>query len=113
MWQTDTPYKVMKNCYDAYFSLNNLNISIEEKFMLISLIVYVTEKAKEKKPDVNYYQTVYYLAKDLHLPDVFIKGMAIICEDFAKNTKEFSTFGVDQNRVVSTIKEYFNKYLPF
>ncbi len=60
------------------------------------------KRLKKKKPDVL--SNSFLFSKGLHLPDVFIKGMAYNLEDFAKNTKEFSTFGVDQNKVVSLLK---------
>lgn len=113
MWQTDTPYNTMKDCYDAYFTLNSLQIGIEEKFMLIGLVVYVTEKAKEQKPDVNYYKMVYQLSKSCMLPPDFIKGFSIVCEDFSKHTTNFTNFGVDKDKIIPTIQEYFKKYLPF
>lgn len=106
-------YEEMYNYYNKHFSLGHLEKDISKKFALISLICYVTEELKKKKPDVTYYQTVYKLSQGMGLPDTFIKALAIMCEDFAYGCTEFPTFEIKPNKMVETIKGLLGSYTPF
>lgn len=106
-------YKEMATYYKQYFSLGHLEKDISKKFALISLICYVTEELKKKKPDVTYYQTIYKLASGMGLPGTFIKALAIICEDFSYGCTEFPTFEIKPNEMVKTIKNLLGSYTPF
>lgn len=105
-------YSNMERLYKEHFSLGYLNTDINTKFALISLICYVTEKLKEKKPDVTYYQVIYKLASSL-VPDESIKGLAIMCEDFSYGCTQFPTFGIDDKDIPKKIKEILHSWLPF
>lgn len=104
-------FKEMKENYKIY-SLGYLNTDINSKFALISLINYLVMKLKEKKPDVTYYQIIYKIA-GTSFPEDFIKGLAIVCEDFAYGCKEFPTFGISPKEIPKKIKEILDTYIPF
>lgn len=105
-------YSDLKSYYSKYFSLGYLNTDINTKFALISLICYLVNKLKEKRPDVTYYQIIYKLGVDSVTED-FIKGLSIMCEDFAYGCKEFPTFGIKDKDIPLKIKEILKTYLPF
>ena len=59
-----------------------------------------------------------YLRLDLNenpggLPQEFIDGLSVVCEDFAYGCKTFPTFGIEDKKIVSTIKNILEKYVPF
>lgn len=103
----------MKDYYLKNFSLGHLNTDINSKFALISLVCYITMKAKEKKPDVTYYQILMQITKNNTMPETFIKGLAIMCEDFAYGCTEFPTFNIKPADMVPTVQRLLNSYLPF
>lgn len=109
------PFNKMKDYYIKNFSLGHLNTSsVNEKFALIALLCWITFKAREKRPDVTFYQIIYKI--DNSLPEVFIKGLAIICEDFSygyKDVKAFPTFNIEPKDMVKTIQGILKTYLPF
>ena len=52
-------------------------------------------------------------AKD-PLPEKFIKGLAIMCEDFMYGCTEFPTFGIKTPAEMATqIGKILHEYLPF
>ena len=57
------PYTDMQRLYSRYFSLGYLNPDINTKFALISLICYLTDKIKSKKPDTTHYQIIRKIKK--------------------------------------------------
>ena len=48
----------LKQLYYDKFSIGYLNTDISNKFALISLIDYLTYRAKQKSPDVSYYKII-------------------------------------------------------
>ena len=67
-------YTELQELYDKYFSLGALSCPLDNKFALISLICYITKRAKEKNPDVNCYKVIkQIIAKEENQHDeVFI-----------------------------------------
>lgn len=106
------PYKEMQRTYSRCFSLGYLNTDISTKFALISLIGYLTFKIKQKKPDVTPYQIIKKIIGD-SLPEDFIKGLAVVVDDFAYGVKNFPTFDLEDKKIPSKIKEILNTYVPF
>lgn len=114
----DVPFAELRTYYSTHFGLGYINgnserSSIETKFILISLICFITKHAKEKNPDITYYRVIYKLCENLGIPDSFIKALAIICEDFAYGCTEFPTFGLKGNDIVKETKNILNTYMPF
>lgn len=105
-------YDEMQRCYSEFFSLGNITTDINTKFALISLICYLVKKLREKKPDVTFYQIVYKLGNEL-INEKYIKRLAIICEDFSYGCKEFPTFGIEDKKIPSKVKEILHNWLPF
>ena len=127
---TSPPYNEMRRMYSKLFSLGYLNTDINTKFALISLICYVTYKAKMKKSDVTHYQILMnnafvinddicyrsqdaYITKDKPLPEDYIKGLAVVCEDFSYGCTTFPTFNIKPSEIVKTIQDILSKSLPF
>lgn len=106
------PYEEMQCIYHRYFSLGHLNADINTKFALISLICYLTEKLKSKKPDVTHYQVIRKLAKDLITEDN-IKSLSVICSDFSYGCYTFPTFGIDDKNIPAKIREILSNWTPF
>lgn len=106
------PYKEMQRLYSRCYSLGYLNTDINTKFALISLIGYLTFKIKQKKPDVTPYQIIKKIIGD-DLPEDFIKGLAVVVDDFAYGCKNFPTFDLEDKKIPSKIKEILNTYVPF
>ena len=52
---TTPPYGEMQKIYNKYFSLNLLGSDISNKFALISLTCYLTNKLKTKNQDVTHW----------------------------------------------------------
>lgn len=109
---TTPPYEEMQRIYNQYFSMGYLNADINTKFALISLVCYITEKLKEKRPDVTHYQVLRKLSEGM-IPEDHIKGLSVICSDFSYGCKEFPTFGIDDKNIPVKIKEILSKWVPF
>lgn len=105
------PYEEMQRLYGQYFTTGYLNTDINTKFALISLVCYLTEKLKEKKPDVTHYQVIRKLADGI--PEDQIKGLAVVCSDFAYGCKQFPTFGIEDKKIPAKVKEILSCWLPF
>ena len=110
----------LRRFYTDNFSIGYLNpppdnghTSFERKLILISLICYLYHKNKGKNPDLTYYSLIYKLSQGMNIPDNFIKGLAIVCEDFAYSCTEFPTFGLEGKKIISEIREVLNSYIPF
>ena len=106
------PYTRMQEIYSELFSLGNLNTDINTKFALISLVCYLTARLKDKKPDVTHYQIIRKIIGD-ELPEDFIKGLAVVCSDFAYGCKEFPIFGIEPKQIPNKIKEILLTWIPF
>ena len=114
-------FEELKRFYSEHYSLGYLNLPesnghspFERKLILISLINYLYDKNKAKNPDLTYYSLIYKLNKNLGLPDNFIQGLAIVCEDFAYgNNGNFPTFGLEGKKILDEIISILKSYLPF
>ena len=112
-------YKELQQLYSDHFSIGYLNSSqstrspFENRIVLISLVCYVTYKAKLKNPDATHYQILMKLSDKLGLPDNFIKGLSIICEDFSYQCTDFPVFGLKGNDIIKEIRAILSTYLPF
>jgi hypothetical protein len=53
------------------------------------------------------------LSKNLGLPDNFIKGLAIVCEDLSYDCTDFPTFGLKGKEILIKITEILKSYVPF
>ena len=113
-------FNELRRFYSEHFSLGYLNLpdskehsSFERKLILISLICYVVEKNKSKNPDLTHYELLYKLNAKLGLPDDFIKGLAIVCEDFSYQEHSFPTFGLEGKKILEEIISILKTYVPF
>jgi len=110
-------FQELKKFYNEHFSLgyisNTTRSSFENRLVLISLVCYITYKAKQKNPDVTHYEIIMKLSKNLGLPEDFIKGLSIICEDFSYMSNDFPTFGLKGQDIVKEANSILASYLPF
>lgn len=106
------PYAEMQRMYSRYFSLGFLNKDINTKFALISLINYLVDKVKSKRPDTTHYQIIRKIAGN-DIEEDFVKGLAVVCSDFAYGCKSFPTFGIEDKSIPAKIKEILSDRLPF
>ena len=113
-----TKFNELRRIYSDNFSLGYINSgnnrsSIENRFVLISLIDYITYKSKLKNPDTTHYEIIMKLNKNLGLPDEFVKGLAIVCEDFAYSCNDFPTFGLKGQDIIKEAISILKLYVPF
>jgi hypothetical protein len=109
----NTPkYEDLQRIYSKYFSLGYLNTDFNTKAALVSLTCYLVDQLKKKKPDVTHYQVLYKINNG-ELPEDFIKGLAVVCSDWAYGCKEFPTFGIATKDIPAKIKEILCMYIPF
>lgn len=109
----NTPsYQEMQQLYSRYYSLGYLNTDINTRFALISLIGYLCYKLRQKKPDITPYRIIKKIIGD-NLPEDYIKGLSVVVSDFSNGCKEFPTFGLEDKKIPSKIKEILTMYLPF
>lgn len=112
-----TSFHELRRIYSECFSLGYINGSnrspIENRFILISLICYVVNKNKPKNPDFTPYTLLYKLNANLGIPDSFIKGLSVVCEDFAYCCNDFPTFGLEGKKILEEIVTILRTYVPF
>ena len=111
-------FQELKRFYSENFGLGYINgennrSPFENRLVLISLICYITYKAKLKNPDATHYQIVMKLSEGLGLPDKFIKGLSIVCEDFSYQCHEFPTFGLKGKDILKEVSAILKSYIPF
>ena len=106
-------YKQLEAIYSRYFSLGNLNVDINNKFALISLICFIVTSMKKKQPDVTYYEVVNKICSTVGCEEDFIKGLAVMCESFAYGCKTFPTFNIQSKDMVQTCRDILKTYMPF
>lgn len=111
-------FKELQQFYTENYSLGYLNSynghsTIESRFILISLVNLAYSKLKLKNPDLTRYEFLVKLTKNNSLPDKFLKGLAIVCEDFAYGCDNYPNFGLKGNDILKEIQGILNSYLPF
>lgn len=106
------PYEELQDIYSKYFSLGFLGSDVNKKFALISLVCYITEKIKKQKPDWTHWKTLYEINKGT-VPEDLLKGLAVICSDFAYGCTSFPTFGISNKDIPNKIRELLGEHLPF
>lgn len=115
---TDKTYEQARELFAKYFSLGNLNTSLENKLALIAMICYITNNINKNKDIMNKvscYQVISKIGKDF--PDSvhqnFFKGLGAICEDFMYGCTEFPTFGIDPKSMPKEVLRLLNTWMPF
>jgi hypothetical protein len=106
-------YKQLLHIYHKFFSLGFLDTDFKTKMALISLICYTTHKLKSKKPDITHYQIIQKLAVGKGIPDRYLKALAVVCDEFGYGCTEFPTFDLNEKEILNTIKDIFDKFVPF
>lgn len=110
----DMTYEDLKQLYNENFSLGYLNIDVGNKLALIALTCHLTKKAQAQKPDITPYKILMQITAKDPLPEKFIKGLAVMCEDFMYGCTEFPTFGVaTPGEMAKYIAKNLHEYLPF
>ena len=105
-------YKELKSLYEEYFSIATLGKDFNDRLGLISLICYLYNKLKPKNPDLTYWYLLYKMGSK-EVPDKYLIGLSIICENFSENCSEFPNFGIKDKDIPKRIKELLHNWLPF
>lgn len=108
----DKSIESLREIHSSYFSLGYLNTDINTKFALISLICYLVQVIKTKKSNITHYDVIKQIVKD-QVPDAFCRSFSVICEDFAYGCTQFPTFGIEDKKIPSKIKEILLTWTPF
>lgn len=111
----------LNEIYQKYFSLKDVGVSIDNKFGLISLICFLTKQARVKTPNATCLQVINKInAPTKEDPcrasadDRFLRGLAIICDDYMQTKGDFMTFGIKTSKeMVAKIREILYTHLPF
>lgn len=109
-------YEDLKNIYNRYFTLSGIDGDIDNKFALISLICLLTNASKKKHPNASCYQIIMKVLESSNnsMPDDYINGLSIVCEDFMKGSTKFNACGLKTaSEMIVKINEILNKWLPF
>lgn len=109
------PYEELQKVFKKHFALPVLGQDCSEKLALISLTCHLTHLFKEKKPDVTHWSVLYKLNENgkCGVPDDWLKGLAVVCSEFAHGCTTFPTFGLDNKEIPKKIVELLGKWLPF
>lgn len=101
--------------YREHLTLGCLATDIGSKFALISLICFLTKQARKNKPDATCAQVIKKIVGDSSSNSKgLLKAVAVICEDYMRNTTEFLTFNLKSSKeMVDKIKEILHCELPF
>ena len=106
----------LREYYKDYFSLGCLACDIGTKFALISLICFLTKQARNKTPNATTWQVIQKVrkGKESHNSERILRGLAVICDDFMRNTTEFLIFDMKSSKeMVDKINEILDKELPW
>ena len=101
--------------YDKYFSLGYLNTDVSDKLACISLTCYLTNALREKGQNVNCYQVLLQIGKDM--PDLvkntFLKSLGAICESLMYGSKTYPDFGIEPKNMPKQLRQLLDSYCPF
>lgn len=110
-------YKDLEDYYAKHFSLGFLNTTFENKVGLISLICFLTQQARKKNPDATCYQVIMKVIGNESFNKYkaeFLRGLAVVCDDFMKHTSEFLTFDLKSAKAITNkINEILDTWMPF
>lgn len=106
-------YETLEKLYNDNFSTGYLNLKLSDKFVLIGLTCYLTDKLKKKKHDITHLQVLQSITKNMEIPEDFLMSLAVICTDFAYGCKEFPTFGIEPKDMKLRLQELFSMWIPF
>lgn len=116
---SEVSYEKTRAIFTKYFSLGNLNASLEQKLALIGMICYITNNINKSKKNilnkVTCYQVICKIGKDfpdeVHLD--FFKALGAICDDFMYGCTEFPNFGIDPKSMPKEVLKLLNTWMPF
>ena len=109
-YSNELSYLEKKNLYTKEFSFG-VNLKIDQKMGLISMLCYLTHEFKKKVPDITHYKVLMKI--DSTLDNNTASAIAITCEDWSQGTTEFPTFGVQPKDMPKKIKDILLDMLPF
>lgn len=118
--ETWTPnYQELKQTYANYYGVCNFNGSFEDRITLIVSVCYITQKLREKNPDITCWEVLAKIAfKDGMYCDDYvaaIRGLAIMCEDFMQGAKgEVPKLDFKSNKeMIAEVKRILDTWIPF
>lgn len=106
-----TKYEDLQELYQKYFSFGYINTDFSSKMAIISLCCHLVKVLEKKKPDITHYQILRKCGEGI--PEDIIKGMAVVCSDFAYGVSDFPVFGLSDKEIPAKLRELLNNYIPF
>ena len=111
-------YNDLRGVFREYFSISCFPQSLEDRFALIGLICYLTNKLRAKHPDITCWEVISKIAfKEGNYTDEYVqslRGLSIICEDFMQGVTKFPKFGFENDKeIIKKVKEILDNWLPF
>ena len=108
-------YEEMQKIFRTLFHLPKFGEDGSDKFALVSLICHLTEVLKQKKPDITHWTVLYQLNKkgNCSVKEDWLKGLAVICSEFADGCTKFPVFGLKDKEIPAKIIEMLGNWLPF
>ena len=101
--------------YDKYFSLGYLNSDVSDKLACISLTCYITNELRKKGKNINCYEVLLQIGKDL--PDLekntFLKSLGAICESLMYGSETYPDFGIAPKDMPQQVRKLLDSYCPF
>lgn len=112
---TNISFEKLSLIYEKYFSLGYLNTDVSNKLALISLTCYVTNEVRKKGKNMNCYDILLQIGKDMpeSVKDTFIKSLGAICQSFMYECNTFPDFNIKPKDMPKTIKNLLAEYIPF
>lgn len=118
--ETWTPnYQELKDTYNKYYGVCNFNGPFEDRITLIMSVCYITQKLREKNPDITCWEVLAKIIfKDGSYCDDFvaaIRGLAIMCEDFMQGiTGKIPKLDFKSNKeMIAEVKRILDTWIPF
>ena len=107
-------YEEKKKLFSDNFSIGYLNTDFSDKIGLVALVCYITYEKQQKSPNVTTYKILKAITKNNPLPEEFITGLTIICDDFMYCCTTFPDFGLKtEKEKIIKIRSVLDTWIPF
>ena len=106
-------FKELTSIYSRHYSIGRLSNKLNDKFILISLVAFLTNAAKKKTPDDDPYVVLKKVLIEGHC-DTYLKPLCILVKDLMYGCSEFDSCGCKSTKeIVEKINELYKELLPF
>jgi hypothetical protein len=84
-----------------------------DKIALISLICYLTNALKQKKPGITHYEVIRLCTKSIGITDDIVEKLSLLCNWFSIGCTKFPDLGMKAKDMPDKIKDLILNILPF